>query len=327
MAHSKMINQDTLSFKKVSEQHISMLFSWLNSPHLKGVYDNGYSSLEELKSKYLSSEGGIQRFVVSNRSGPFGYIQSYDIGVDHSYAEFCHPEGITVGIDFFIGEPGFLGKGYGFELLRRFIGFLGRDIDRVLVDPINGNSSINLFFKYGFKEVGEVISVEGVHRLLAIDIRYTARALIVNEEGKLLLMKFEDPRYEDVLRKNNCFWCTIGGKIEKNEDELQAIKREIAEETGIENFIVRDLAFYGDHTLMVSKFPTRHFEKYYFVDVFKVSLHQKNLTDNEREIFRDICWWSLQELLATKEIFYPRSLAEELMGVKQGGEIPKEIAL
>ncbi len=141
------------------------------------------------------------------------------------------------------------------------------------------------------------------------------------------LMKVEDPSYEDSSRKSRFFWCTIGGKIEEGEDELEAVKREVLEETGLENFKVGALAFYGEHTLKVNGVPVRHIEKYYLVYVSQALIHQKNLTDNERKVIRDMRWWPLQELLVTEEVFYPRSLALELEDVLRGGKIPREIVL
>jgi len=318
-----MNNQDTLTFEEVSERHVPLLFSWLNSTRLKDVYDEGYSSQEGVLCKYLAKTKLIKRFIVSLKGSSFGYIQAYDVLPSHEYAKYRSSKGVTKGIDLFIGDEAYLGEGYEFQMLKEFIPFLGREVDRVLVDPLKENSSLLLFKKYGFKELGSVND----HLILAIDIRYTVRAILINEQKHILLMKLEDNITIDNSRPDDHFWVTIGGTIEKGEDEIQALKREVQEEAGIYNFVIGRLAFYGEHTLLFHHFPVRHFEKFYFVNTKEESTHQDNLTENEKKVFRDVRFWSIQQLLCTDEIVYPRSLAQELANAFSGGLIPKEIVL
>ncbi|NGX46779.1 MAG: Bifunctional AAC/APH [Chlamydiae bacterium] len=318
-----MTKQDTLTFEEVVERHVPLLFSWLNSVRLKGIYDEGYSSQEDVARKYLAKSGTIKRFIVSLKGSPFGYIQVYDVLSSHKYAKYRSSKEVTKGVDLFIGDEFYLRKGYGFQVLKEFIPFLGREVDRVLVDPLKGNSSVELFKKYGFKELE---SING-HLILAIDIRYTARAILINEQKQILLMKIEDNITIDASRPDDHFWVTIGGTIEKGEDEIQALTREIQEETGIGNFAIGKLVFYGEHTLLFHHFPVRHFEKFYFVYIEEERTHQGNLTENEKRVFRDIRFWSIQQLLSADEVVYPRSLAQELSSALNGGMIPREITL
>ena len=57
-----------------------------------------------------------------------------------------------------------------------------------------------------------------------------AVAVIVNPDNKILLLKRADNK--DIWMPNK--WALVGGGIEKNETPLQAIKREISEEIGLE---------------------------------------------------------------------------------------------
>ena len=313
----------TLSFEQVSEKHIPILFAWLNSSRLKGIYDNGFSSHEQLRKKYLLADSTIKRYIVCHQGSLLGYIQAYEVLPGHECEKYRKEVGSTVGIDLFIGEDSFLHKGYGFSMLKEFIPFLGKNISRILVDPLIGNPSIKLFKKYGLIEIGQ----EGYHQILSIDIRYTARGLILNDKRELLLMRIEDNTTYDALRKDDHFWVTIGGTIEEGETEEEAVSREIIEETGINDFSVGELAFFGQHTLLFSGFPVRHFEKYYLVHANQFDTHQENLTHNEKQIFRELYWWPLADLLSTKEVVYPRCLGAQMQGLMQGEKIPKEIEL
>lgn len=313
----------TLSFQQVSEKHVLKLFAWLNSYRLKGIYDDGFSSHEQLEKKYLSADSTIKRYVVCYQGTPFGYIQAYEVLPGHQYEKYRKEFGSTVGIDLFIGESAFLHRGYGFLMFKEFIPFLGRNISRVLVDPLIGNPAIGLFEKYGLIEMGQ----ERNHQILSIDIRYTARGLILNDQSELLLMRIKDHRTYDELRKGDHFWVTIGGTIELGETEKEAVKREVIEETGIYDFSAGELPFYGEHTLRFSGFPVRHFEKYYLVHANQLNTHRENLTQNEKQIFRELYWWPIASLLSTKEVVYPRCLGAQMQKLMQGETTPKEIKL
>src|ERR1700751_5729379 len=60
--------------------------------------------------------------------------------------------------------------------------------------------------------------------------RATARVLLLDPQGRILLMKGRLPSAPDAPGA----WFTVGGGIEQGEDESQAARREIREETGWE---------------------------------------------------------------------------------------------
>lgn len=306
----KTKNSEVL-LEKPLEIHTPLLNSWLN----------GYSSCEQVKS------GNSQLYIVCYQGRPFGYIKSYSIDPSHPYAKYCRSVGVTMGVDLYIADSDFLKNKGCTEVLRQFVAQLGPGVDRIIADPIIESCSASLFHEYGFKELEKVVWDDTRRCILAIDIRYNARALLMNADKQLLLMKVEDNITVDSSRSDNHFWVTIGGGIEKGEDIIQTLIREIREETGMEDAALGELAFYGQHTLLFHRFPVRLFEVFYFVYVDSGNIHQKNLTDNEKRVFRDIRWWSLPELLATNETFYPRSLAKELDKAFKGGVLPKEIGL
>ena len=151
----KQLNpQSQLSFERVEVAHIPILFHWLNAAHIKGFYDKGYSSEEEVGAKYLTPSDSVERLLVSIHGVPFGYIQYYQVGPTHEYAQYRASCGKTVGIDLFIGEAAFLGRGYGRKMVEKLIATLDRDVHRIIVDPCIDNLSVQFFEKCGFKSMG-----------------------------------------------------------------------------------------------------------------------------------------------------------------------------
>ena len=306
-------NQQTLSFEKLTAAHLPLLYSWLNSSHLKGLYDNGYSSIEEVKSKYLNDQKEVSRFIVFDKEQPFGYIQSYKINATHEYARYSRPEGLTAGIDLFIGEESFLKKGFGSLILQQFIASLESGIERIIVDPCATNSSsMALFQKYGFQKLDEFFREERKHCLLGINIRKAVRGVIINPLNKVLLICMKaDPLKED-QKELSTFWLTPGGKVEGTENYEEALVREIREEVGFTEIQMERILFSDEWVDIWHQFPLRLFNRYYLVRSQEVDFTNQYLMEDERDVVLGYKWWSLQELLTTQEIVFPRFLANEL---------------
>ncbi len=66
------------------------------------------------------------------------------------------------------------------------------------------------------------------------DIFYLGvKALIVNLGGKLLVLQKNPKRLNQIEAR----WDIPGGRMQKNESLETALKREVSEETGLQNFI------------------------------------------------------------------------------------------
>lgn len=132
-------------------------------------------------------------------------------------------------------------------------------------------------------------------------IRRAARAVVLDDEHRVLLVRLEFPRWGG--------WVLPGGGIEDDEHELVAIRRELAEETGlVDPELVGPI---WERTVLFED-PV-HFDgqtdRIWFVRC--ASFDPAPQLPWERlhgEGMRAIRWWTLDELAACTEILAPSRL-------------------
>lgn len=143
--------------------------------------------------------------------------------------------------------------------------------------------------------------------------RLSARFLILNEAGHVLLFRF-------VHRKGPLagqdFWATPGGGVEEGETLEQAALRELMEETGLRR---NDLGMEIARREVVLQLPDGEHaisdERYFVVRVAADALSWESWTHFEREVMVEHRWWSRQDLLETKATVWPENLVEMLDAV------------
>ncbi|MGD9592799.1 MAG: GNAT family N-acetyltransferase, partial [Candidatus Berkiella sp.] len=231
--------------------------------------------------------------------------------IDETHAYYSYTTQNTIGIDFFIGNKNLLNKGYAIHVLSRFIKEHCEGADRILVDPQPSNAkAIQIYKKYGFTEMGKQIIQGRAHIMMGINLRRTVRAIIFNSEKNILLMHVSTwPALENNTNKHHSFWCTLGGRIEKGESIETALTRELYEEGGFTDF-QKSLLAYGELVLNLSGFSTRLIEIYYAVHVSTNETITTHLTQEEKEVFKELRWWSLDDLRQTQETVFPGCLVE-----------------
>ncbi|MFI7637425.1 NUDIX hydrolase [Nonomuraea sp. NPDC049400] len=143
--------------------------------------------------------------------------------------------------------------------------------------------------------------------------RFTARALPVDEQDRVLLLHGFDP-----ARPDEPFWFTIGGAAEDGETLQEAAARELFEEVGIR---ANADEFSGPYDNSVIEFSWAQYavtqEQTFFAirvgDGTVVSFdHMDQIEKDTTTAYR---WWSVAELESTEEIFYPEDLASILRGI------------
>jgi RimJ/RimL family protein N-acetyltransferase len=106
------------------EIDLERLRRWLNAPHVNRWWSRRPLTREEVRAKYLPRLRGKQPMhcvIAVIDSHAAGFVQTYRIDDYAQYTPaFRLPSG-GWGIDWFIGEPDWIGKGHGAPLLDAFV--------------------------------------------------------------------------------------------------------------------------------------------------------------------------------------------------------------
>lgn len=148
----------------------------------------------------------------------------------------------------------------------------------------------------------------------ALPERRSARLLIVDPDGRLLLFRYEDGREPS-------FWATPGGQLLPGETFEQAAARELAEETGFDapiGPVVRTReAVYAAGDVAIARW-----REHYFVVRTSGMPARGGWTPEERRTIREARWWSAAELRAGQVRVLPDWLVEALAELANESRAP-----
>ena len=144
--------------------------------------------------------------------------------------------------------------------------------------------------------------------------RLAVRALVLDAQDRLLLVRFEDA-------VGQSWWATVGGGAEEGEDDETTLRRELVEEAGLKDPEIGPLVWRREQVFAWGRRLYRQTERFHVV---RVESHEVAPTiDLLPEGVHGHRWWSLAEIDASDETFAPRALARHLRALLDGG-IPGE---
>lgn len=163
------------------------------------------------------------------------------------------------------------------------------------------------------------------HRELPVVERTAARLVVLDAAGRILLLQVQDlsnPQFGTA-------WELPGGGIEAGETYTQAALRELREETGIEvapeyieaprwrrqiEYVYRGTCWHQHELVTLVR-----------LDESSPGIDDSLRVGNEREDVLGARWWSVPQIAASDERFYPLSLATVLPRFLSGESIEEEL--
>jgi 8-oxo-dGTP pyrophosphatase MutT (NUDIX family) len=136
--------------------------------------------------------------------------------------------------------------------------------------------------------------------------RLTARVLLFDPEGRILLMKGRLPSDAGAPGA----WFTVGGGIEPGETVCEAATREVREETGFQNVKIGKALWTGEQIHKDRKGrPIQVRETFLTARCEGGEPSRDAWQALELEFVDDIRWWTLEDLAACVEPVVPPDLA------------------
>ena len=131
-------------------------------------------------------------------------------------------------------------------------------------------------------------------------IREAVRAVVLDPDARVLLVRLEFPHWTG--------WAMPGGGVDDGETDEAALRRELAEEAGLEDLELGSIVWTRRHLLEFGDWDGQA-ERYYLVrapgadPVPRLTWAQLNA-----EYMTAIRWWTVSELEAAEDEFAPRRL-------------------
>jgi 8-oxo-dGTP pyrophosphatase MutT (NUDIX family) len=145
-------------------------------------------------------------------------------------------------------------------------------------------------------------------------LRQAVRAVILDEDDRVLLVRFEFPRPPRHV------WAAPGGGIEDGESDEAALARELHEEVGRSDLAVGPLIWTRTHVIPMSSGHDGQHERFYLIRTTGFDPRPALTTEElRREHVTGLRWWTPGELVAGDAVFAPRRLPRLLEGLRVDG--------
>jgi ADP-ribose pyrophosphatase YjhB (NUDIX family) len=128
--------------------------------------------------------------------------------------------------------------------------------------------------------------------------------MLFDEAGAILLIRFVVPREDGEF----VFWALPGGEIEDGETEIEAAAREVREELGLELTVTGPV--YCDSNQFWHQGEMQDNVDFIFrAECRREEPRLIGFTTDEKEIMKEVRWWSASEVAASEERIFPEGLA------------------
>jgi predicted amidohydrolase len=307
--------------------YISQLYT--HGGKLAGVYRKRHLGEDEIGYR-TGAEDGVFRLGAAR----FGVAICAEGGVDLPWAAAAAAGASVV---FFCAAPGLYGRRTDQESWRRGHAWWE---EQGLGDAIRHAQRHRLWVAIAtqagsvhdedFPGLAALVSPDGevTHRLpvwrpgeLVVDIpvevavrpvRQAARALVVDDAGRTLLVRFADDR------AGTTWWCPPGGGLDGGEDHREAVRRELREELGRDGLALGPWIGHRAHTFQFGQRWMTQRERWLLCRTAPFGLETAPVEALRAEHVHELRWWTADEIRSAGMVTAPRGLADLLDEVNAG---------
>lgn len=150
----------SLSIHELQEADLPLLLKWLSDPQVLEFYEgrDQQFNTQKVRKKFLDRKDQVNRCIVHYKQKPIGYIQFYELD-EGTKRDYGYRNDVVFGLDQFIGEEGWRGKGIGTKLIQTMTTYICEDynVDRIVMDPQKSNRrAIKCYERCQFTKVKEL---------------------------------------------------------------------------------------------------------------------------------------------------------------------------
>jgi ADP-ribose pyrophosphatase YjhB (NUDIX family) len=155
---------------------------------------------------------------------------------------------------------------------------------------------------------------------VSVVVRAGARALLLDPEDRVLLVRFVNPETGEE------FWATPGGGIDPGETLEEALRRELREETGLDDVELGPVVWTRRE---VFRWAGKTLDQSEHIALMRVPAFEPRpqLTAEQlvEEGVHELRWWTLRELEASDANFVPTRIVRFLRQLLTDGPPPSPI--
>jgi aminoglycoside 6'-N-acetyltransferase len=149
--------ESPIRFRPLALSDLPNIQRWLSDPDVAAWWREADLSLEAMIGKYapiIDGSDPVTAFVIVIEGQDIGYIQAYVLRDHPAYLRQVDVDPDAVGIDLFIGEAEFRGRGWGSPIVREFLdrivfGDMAAGLAMIAPEPANARA-IRVYERVGF---------------------------------------------------------------------------------------------------------------------------------------------------------------------------------